>query len=180
MRSSLSNPASPSTLNFQEVTVSLILAERERPAGEQHEPAARWTAKLYGRCSTIEVSNAFLEMVVRNFAHGLRREVIPASADSDRRYRDDILHDRSLEEFDANLRGKALEERQDILRKYGLRRAAAQLSTDLHARLPSGVCCRPAQREGKNGEDIFGVIRIEWSPVQLAQVGDQLELETHQ
>jgi len=28
MRSSLSNPASPSTLNFQGVTVSLILAER--------------------------------------------------------------------------------------------------------------------------------------------------------
>src|SRR2546427_12044779 len=29
MRSSLSNPASPSTLNFQGVTVSLILAERD-------------------------------------------------------------------------------------------------------------------------------------------------------
>jgi hypothetical protein len=28
VRSSLSNPASPSTLNFQGVTVSLILAER--------------------------------------------------------------------------------------------------------------------------------------------------------
>src|SRR5947207_7775523 len=31
MRSSLSNPASPSTLNFQRVTVSLILAERGGP-----------------------------------------------------------------------------------------------------------------------------------------------------
>src|SRR5438093_12351858 len=32
MRSSLSNPASPSTLNFQGVTVSLILAERDLAA----------------------------------------------------------------------------------------------------------------------------------------------------
>src|SRR2546427_800322 len=31
MRSSLSNPASPSTLNFQGVTVSFILAERDDP-----------------------------------------------------------------------------------------------------------------------------------------------------
>src|SRR2546425_613977 len=42
MRSSLSNPASPSTLNFQGVTVSLILAERVMPASM---PMAirRWT-----------------------------------------------------------------------------------------------------------------------------------------
>jgi hypothetical protein len=35
MRSSLSDPASPSTLNFQGVTVSLMLAERALRDGDQ-------------------------------------------------------------------------------------------------------------------------------------------------
>jgi hypothetical protein len=38
MRSSLSNPASPSTLNLRGVTVSLILAERAVPSSVRGQP----------------------------------------------------------------------------------------------------------------------------------------------
>src|SRR5882724_12775750 len=56
MRSSLSDPASPSTLNFQGVTVSLILAGRDKrgslvlgPMGQAHCRLNSMTMTIAGR-----------------------------------------------------------------------------------------------------------------------------------